>query len=161
MANKKGRKKCLTQYLKNPYRIMNSMICRLYGEETSTHFRMEWFPMAYTMVKNGQAFNWEIILSFNITNQVLDPKGITNHVFYMSSYLIDVICATRYFLVFNWAWTLDQGLVHVYYSQLWEAKYKEHSYPHRISPGAIKSMNGIEDWYMKKYYSYVRIFAAT
>jgi hypothetical protein len=38
------------------------MICRLYGEETSTHFLMEWFMMAYTMVKIGKVFNWAHIL---------------------------------------------------------------------------------------------------
>jgi hypothetical protein len=150
-----------TQYLKNPYRILNSMICRLYGEETSTHFRMEWFPMAYTVVKTDQDFNWESILSFNIANRVLDPKGMKNPGFYMSSYLIDVICVANCFPSFNWAWTPDQGPVHVYCSQLWEANCKEHfydicdhfltplhkaifgSYPHRISPGAIKSLKGI------------------
>jgi hypothetical protein len=40
---KKGERYVPTQYLKDPYKILNAMICRLYGEETSTHFRMEWF----------------------------------------------------------------------------------------------------------------------
>jgi len=47
----KGERHVLTQYLKDPYRMLNAMICRLYGEETSTHFRMEWFSMAYIVAK--------------------------------------------------------------------------------------------------------------
>jgi hypothetical protein len=54
---KKGERNVPAWYLKIPYKIMNTMICRLYGEEANTHFRMEWFPMAYTVVKTGQDFN--------------------------------------------------------------------------------------------------------
>jgi hypothetical protein len=108
--------------------MLNTMICRLYGEETSTHFRMEWFPMAYMVVKKGQAFNWESILSFNIVNRVQDPKGMKNPGFYMSSYLIDAICSTNSFPAFSWAWTPDQSPIHLYCSQLWEVNCKEHFY---------------------------------
>jgi hypothetical protein len=155
------------------------MTCRLYGEETNNHFRMEWFPMAYTVVKNDNYFNWDNILSFNIANRVLEPKGMKNPCFYMSSYIIDKICATNCFLSFNWAWTSNQIHVHVYYSKIWEANSKENFYDicdcflpplhkpifgslaHRIFPRDIKSLKGIERWYMKKYYTYVRIFGAT
>jgi hypothetical protein len=96
----------------------------------------------------------------------------------MSSYIIDAICSANSFPAFNWAWTPNQIPIHIYCSQLWEANCKEHFYeicdyflaplhkaifgffPHRISPGAIKSLRGIGDWYMKKYYTYVRIFGA-
>jgi hypothetical protein len=63
---KKGERYVPTWYLKIPYRVLNTMICRLYGEESSTHFRMEWFPMAYKISQNGHVFNWETILSFSI-----------------------------------------------------------------------------------------------
>jgi len=57
----------LAHYLKDPYKILNVMICKLCGEETNTHFLMEWFMMSYTIVKTGKAFNWDNILSFNIS----------------------------------------------------------------------------------------------
>jgi len=34
---KKNNRLVLVQYLKRPYRLLVAMICRLYGEETSTH----------------------------------------------------------------------------------------------------------------------------
>jgi hypothetical protein len=125
---KKGERYVLTQYLKDPYIILNTMICRLYDEETNTHFRMEWFLMAYTVAKTGKAFNWASILSFNITNQVQDPQGMKNNGFYMTTYLIDAICVANRFPAFNWAWSPDQSPIHVYCSQLWEVNCKENFY---------------------------------
>jgi hypothetical protein len=102
-----------------------------------------------------------------------------NHNFYMSSYLIDIVCATNSFPAFNWAWTQKKGLIHLYCSQLWEANCKKYFYdicdyflaplhkaifglfPHKISPGALKGLKEIRDWYMKKYYTYIWIYRAT
>jgi len=143
------------------------MIWRLYDEETSTHFRMEWFLMAYTLTKIKKAFNWASILSFIITNIVQDPQGIKNHGFYMTTFLIDAIFISNRFLAFNWAWIPNTREIHVYCSQLWELNCKENFYnlsdyflaplhkamfgvhPHRISLGAIKSLKGIGDYYIK------------
>jgi len=83
------------------------MICRIYDEESNTHFRMEWFSMAYRVAKIGKPLNCESILSFNITNRFQDPQGMETHGFYMSSYLIDAICLSNIFPTFNWAWSLD------------------------------------------------------
>jgi hypothetical protein len=80
------------------------MIYRLYGEETSTHFRMEWFLMAYTVAKTGKAFNWANILSFSIMNRTWEAQGMKNPIFYMTTYLIDAICVAHKFPAFNWAW---------------------------------------------------------
>jgi len=41
------------QEFKRPYKMINTMICRLYGEEKSTHFHMEWLSMYYTIVNMG------------------------------------------------------------------------------------------------------------
>ena len=57
---KKGERYILDHYLKYPYKLLNAMICRLYSEETNTHFRMEWFLMVYTIVKTGKSFSWSI-----------------------------------------------------------------------------------------------------
>jgi hypothetical protein len=41
----------LTQYFKPPYQILTSMICRLYGEEVSTHFKLEWTLIAHIVAE--------------------------------------------------------------------------------------------------------------
>jgi hypothetical protein len=76
------------------------------------------------------------------------------------------------------SWDPSQLLIHVYCSQLWDVNYREHIYnicdyflaplykaifgfyPHRISQGAINALREIGDWYIKKYYTYVRIYGA-
>jgi len=100
---KKWERNVRTQYLKIPYRMLNTTICRLYDKENNTHFIMEWFSMDYMVVKKSQDFNWENILSFNIVNHVQDPKAMKNSGFYMSSYLIDAICSTNSFPTFSWS----------------------------------------------------------
>jgi len=67
---------------------------------------------------------------------------------------------------------------YIYCSQLWGANYKKNFYEiydyflapfhkdifgfflHKISPGVIKSIQGIGNWYMKKYYTFFRMFRA-
>jgi hypothetical protein len=44
----------LIQYFKEPYQLLASMICRLYGKETCMHFKLEWTPLAYFMVDKGR-----------------------------------------------------------------------------------------------------------
>jgi hypothetical protein len=50
---KKGERYIYAHHLKDPYIILNAMIYRLYGEETNTHFRMEWF---YDGLYNSQDY---------------------------------------------------------------------------------------------------------
>jgi hypothetical protein len=78
------------------------MIYRLYGEEKSTHFWMEWLSMEYTVVKNGKIFNWVDILVFNIFQKIQEAPGMKKPSFYMSTYLIDAICSTIHFPAFGW-----------------------------------------------------------
>jgi hypothetical protein len=116
--------------------------------------------MAYKISQNGHVFNWETILSFNIAQCSNDPKNMKNPGFYMSTYLIDVVCATNSFPIFNWSWTSDKGPIHFYCSQLWEVNCKIFFYdicdyflsplhkaifglfPHRISFGLSQRFKG-------------------
>jgi hypothetical protein len=101
-----------------------------------------------------------------------------NPSFYMTTYLIDAICVAHVFPSFNWAWNSSKSPIHVYCSQLLEVNFKNHFYDicdyflaplhkdifwvhsHRISPGAIRALKEIGDWYITKYYTYVRIYGA-
>jgi hypothetical protein len=155
------------------------MLNRLYGEEKCTHFQTDWLPMAHTIVKTGQVFNWEEILTFNICLNVKNVPGMKNPCFYMSTYLIDAICSSIPFPNLGWNWDLDQPPVHVYFSELWNINYKRYFYDicdhflsplytiifgfprYRISSEARAGMKGIVDWYLGKYYTYVRVYGTT
>ena len=43
----------------------------------------------------------------------------------MSSYLLDVMCASWEYPSLGWIWKQDLLSIHVYYKMLWENKYKE------------------------------------
>jgi len=61
------RERCIpSHYLKYPYKILNMMICKLCGEDINTHFRMEWFPMASTIMITGKEFNWANIPAYQL-----------------------------------------------------------------------------------------------
>jgi hypothetical protein len=51
---KQGQKLIPTHEFKAPYKMLIAMLNRLYGEEKSTHFQMDWLPMAHTIVKTDK-----------------------------------------------------------------------------------------------------------
>jgi hypothetical protein len=48
---KQGQKLVPTHRLKTPYKLLMTMLYRLYGEEKSTHFQIDWLPLAHIIVK--------------------------------------------------------------------------------------------------------------
>jgi len=63
---KQGQKLVPTHRLKTPYKLLVAMLYRLYGEEKSKHFQIDWIPLAHIVVKTRHIFNWEDILAFKI-----------------------------------------------------------------------------------------------
>jgi hypothetical protein len=176
---KQGQKLVPTQEFKAPYKMLVAMLNQLYGEEKSTHFQTDWLPLAHTIVKMGQVFNWEDILAFNICLHMKNIPGMRKPCFYMSSYLIDAICSSIQFIDLGWNWDQDQPHVHVYCFELWSINYKIYFYDicnyflsplytvlfgfprHKISIEAQTGMKGVADWYLGKYYSYIRVYGST
>jgi hypothetical protein len=75
---------------------------RLYGEKDVQHFKLEWVPILYQITKEGSIFNWDQILSANIQqaiNKTLESPLRYCVGFLMSSYLVDVVCAKKYFSI--------------------------------------------------------------
>ena len=97
----------------------------------------------------------------------------------MSSYLLDVMCASMEFPSLGWKWKLGLPLVHVYCKILWENKYKEDyelicnglfSTLYQVlfgeeapclSPEGKKIVKEYGDWYMTLDEVYIRIFGST
>jgi len=48
--------------------------------------------MACTIVNTRKSFNWTNILLFNISTRAKKDKGMKNLGFYMTTYLIHVVC---------------------------------------------------------------------
>ena len=67
--------------------------------------------------------NWGELVSSNLDIQL--EKAQKEHQFYMSSYLLDVMCAIQEYPYLGWKWKPDLPSIHVYCKMLWENKYKE------------------------------------
>jgi hypothetical protein len=99
--------------------------------------------------------------------------------FYMDSYLLDVVCVRNIFVIMNMIWHVAGLSVHVYFSVLWENRYKK-SYSlicdefitqiyfilfkkecPRLSAAAKKMISKVGHWYLDKCATYIRMFRAT
>jgi hypothetical protein len=102
-------------------------ICQLYGDKDFSKFSEAWMPLAYTMEISIRSFNWGAIiskqLSINLSQAQTSKEGEVL-TFYMVSYLVDVICARNVFAGMNLSWYISKFPVHVYFSILWENRYK-------------------------------------
>jgi hypothetical protein len=107
------------------------------------------------------------------------PKEGDTPAFYMASYLLDVICTRNAFAGMNLNWHSSELAFHVYYSILWENRYKksyvvicEHFIARiyfflfikecpRLSDEAKKVIEKIGHWYLDEREIYIRVFGTT
>ena len=70
------------------------MLCILFRKKIPTQFPAEWVPLLHEAAK-GYSFNWDKILSDNITKEVMEYQTARSNgrpiAFYMSAYIMDVI----------------------------------------------------------------------
>lgn len=45
------------KYLKEPYKLVSTMFCRLYGKKDLQFFKVEWVPLIYQVVEKCNIFN--------------------------------------------------------------------------------------------------------
>lgn len=101
---------------------------------------------------------------------IIDEKQESN--FYMSFYIMDSMCRGHNFPSMNWEWKGSSPLVHIYYLELWEARYKydyENTYNNFLAPlrtfvtcqptscisqDAMDVVSKTGDWYV----SYSRVY---
>jgi hypothetical protein len=98
------------------------------GRKTCSKFSEAWMPLAYTVAISGSIFNWGAIISKQLSTrieQAQNPKPGDVPSFYMASYLLDVICARNIFSGMGLSWHVSELPVHVYFSTLWENRYKK------------------------------------
>jgi hypothetical protein len=80
------------------------LIYRLYGENDCSKFLDAWIPFMYTVAISRSSFNWGDIISKRLSINPLQthaPNEGEFPIFYMASYLLDVICARNVFACMN------------------------------------------------------------
>jgi hypothetical protein len=84
------------------------MMCRLYGKENIAHLFLPWVPIIHIAAKE-YSFNLEKILSDSLVQEIARyqsqrAKGKPTQ-FFMSVYIMDVICFMMLFPLMDWSWT--------------------------------------------------------
>jgi hypothetical protein len=159
------------------------MTCRLYGREDTTHFFLQWVPLIHSVVE-GCSFDWAKLLYNSLTSRVTkyraqkESGNITS--FFMSTYILDVVCFLMPFPLMSWSWTPSEAEpIHIYHSKLWEDKASDFVYeifnwvmvplhvtifchpPPRISDSIVVNLSSIADWYVEAEFSYLKVFGAS
>jgi hypothetical protein len=135
-------------------------------------------------VIEGYTFNWDKILSNNLTKDIVEyqtkkSKGQPVS-FYMFSYIMDAICYMTPFPLMNWSWNPTcVEPIHFYHSKISKEKSKDLFYeicryivipmhqilygyqPPRISEKIMGNLKTVVDWFIKENFSYVRVFGCS
>jgi hypothetical protein len=114
------------------FKYIEMMTCRLYGREDTTQFFLPWVPMIHTVVE-GCSFNWAKLLSDSLTSRITEfqTQRVSGKAssFFMSVYIMDVMCFMKPFPLMIWSWApSDVEPIHVYHSKLWEDKASDFIY---------------------------------
>jgi hypothetical protein len=169
--------------LEPQYKYVAMMTCRLYGREDTSHFFLPWVPLIFR-VAEGCSFDWVKMLSDSLTSRVTEYRAQKESgkiaSFFMSAYIMDVVCFLTPFPLMSWSWTpAEDEPIHVYHAKLWENKAVDFVYeifnwvmvplhvtifghpPPRISDNIVTNLSSIADWYVEAEFSYLRIFGAS
>jgi hypothetical protein len=115
--------------MRESYISLMALIYHLYGEKDFSNFSKAWIPLAYTVAIVRNSFNWGAIISKKLiiyVQQAQVPKEGKKPIFYMALYLLDVMCSRNVFSTMNLSWHVAELPVHVYFSVLWENRYKKY-----------------------------------
>ena len=91
--------------LREPYQYLMGLFCTMYGLKGCIIFRDSWIPMEYAMAIYSWNFSWGTILSNTIIVTLKKSKENPTKLartFFMSSYLLDYICAFINFPSMDW-----------------------------------------------------------
>jgi hypothetical protein len=118
--------------LESQFVYIAMIMCRLYGKENTTHLFLPWVPIIHT-VAEGYSFEWAKILLDNLASEITEYKAHKNKgkstSFFMSSYIMDVICFMTPFSLIGWICIPNSAEpIHIYHSKLWEDKAKDFFY---------------------------------
>lgn len=157
--------------------IIVILVSRVFRRKDGSTFSNKWIPIIYQIITSGATVNWGELISLNLGNQL--KKVHKEHQFYMSTYLMDVMCANLKFSLLEWKWEPSLPSIHVYCKMLWEKKYKEdydqicnNFFPTLyqelfgeetpcLSPKEQAIVKEFGDWYMTSAGVYIRIAGST
>ena len=118
-----------TATLRTPYRFIALMLNMIFGRAHGKIFKLGWVPIIFYVATQGTVFNWENIVSNNLSARIASALGGVSQKkseFYMSSILIDCILCNQPFPNLRCIWDWERTPVYSAYKPLWAHKYHSH-----------------------------------
>ena len=109
-----------TSKFRKVVQIIVILLSRVFGRKDGSTFLDKWIPIIYQIITNRATLNWGELISSNLDNQL--KKVHKEHQFYMSTYLMDVMCSNHEFPSLEWKGEPSLPSIHVYCKMLWENK---------------------------------------
>jgi hypothetical protein len=113
-----------TSKFRKSIKIIVILLARVFERKDASSFLEKWIPIIHQIITHRSTLNWGELISSSIDIQLKNAQR--EHQFYMSSYLLDVMCASQEYPSLTWRWKSYLLLIHVYFKLLWENKYKEY-----------------------------------
>ena len=107
-----------TSKFRKSIQITVILLARLFGRKDVSSFPDKWIPIIHQVITNRSTLNWGELISFILDLQL--KKAQKEHQFFMYSYLLDVMCASREYISLRWRWNSDLPSIHVYCKMRWE-----------------------------------------
>ena len=95
----------------------------MFGRKDGSRSPDKWIPIFYQIITSGSILNWDELISSSLDLQL--KKYWKENQLFMSSYLLDVMCANIEYPYLGWRWEPNLLSVHVFCKMLWENKYKD------------------------------------
>ena len=148
----------------------------MFRKKDASSFLNKWIPIIDQVITLGSSLNWGELISSSLDLQL--KKAQKEHNFFMSSYLLDVMCASKEYPSLGWKWKSGLSSIHVYCKMLWKNKYKDYDLICNglfstiyqvffgeeapcLSPKGQKIVKEYGDWYMTPDGIYIRISSST
>jgi hypothetical protein len=112
-----------TSKFRKTVQIIVIFLSSVFGRKDGSTFPNKWILIIYQIITSGVTLNWGELISSNLDNQL--KKVHKEHQSYMSTYLMDMMCANLEFPSLEWKWEPSLPSIDVYCKMLWENKYKE------------------------------------
>ena len=91
-----------TSKFRKTMQIIMILLSRVFRRKDGSTFPDKWIPIIYQIMTSRVTLNWSERISSNLDNQL--KKAHKDHQFYMSTYLMDVMCANLEFPSLEWKW---------------------------------------------------------
>ena len=116
-----------TKILRKAYQYLVIFACRLSGKASIETFPQSWVIALDQLDREGIPCNWSDILAHQLKEQVTkaqqSPKGMHAEI-YMSTYILDAVCARHDFPSLEWAWSLAETIVNTYCKLLSKCSFR-------------------------------------